>query len=98
MIAFPSVDFQITTNGGAPLTVESPTVSLGGSGWIDVQQVRVPDSSAPLTLGWPSQTSWEATLELRCGTNTVELEALDRHGHLVGSDSLAVTRSGSGCP
>lgn len=94
----PRVDFAITTNDGSPLTVEGPTVTLDGAGWIDVHVVRGPDPNAPLTLSWPSETSWQATLELACGPNEIELEAFDRHGRSVGSDALAITRSGHGCP
>ncbi len=95
---FPPVDFAITTNGGAPLSVEAPTVTLEGSGWIDVHEVWGPDPSAPLTLTWTSATSWQTTLALACGTNPIELVALDRRDQSVGSDTLEITRSGSGCP
>jgi len=95
---FPPVDFAIETGGGAPLSVTTPTVTLEGSGWIDVHRVWGPDPSAPLTLTWTTETSWQATLALACGANEIELRALDRREQPVGSDTLLITRSGSGCP
>lgn len=96
MKAIPKVVFQINTNGGAPITVASPEVTLEGTGWIDVHEVR--RAKSPIGLTWQGQTTWQATIPLSCGANSIELEAFDRHGTEAGSDSIAVTRTGGGCP
>jgi hypothetical protein len=98
MKAIPKVAFQINTNGGAPLSVATPAVTLDGVGWIDVDEVRRAQSKAPIPLTWLSQTAWQATLPVSCGSNSIELEAFDRHGAPVGGDTIEVTRTGDGCP
>src|SRR5207244_12498708 len=98
MHAIPKVAFQITTNGGAPLAVDTATVDLDGIGWVDVSEVESANPVAPVPLAWVGQTTWHATLPLVCGDNVIELDAFDRHGQPVGSDSLSVTRAGAGCP
>ncbi|MFO0587703.1 MAG: lamin tail domain-containing protein [Polyangiaceae bacterium] len=96
MSAFPKVTFQITTNGGQPVSVAAPMITLGGLGWIDVQEVRLGGAKLPLT--WQSQTAWQAPVTLNCGANTISLDARDRHGASVGGDTITVTRTGAGCP
>lgn len=96
--AIPRVAFAITTNGGAPLSVTTPTLTLDGVGWIDVGEVWSVQPKAQIPLTWLDQTAWRATLPLSCGVNAIELDALDRHGRDAGSDAISVTRTGSGCP
>lgn len=98
MKAIPKVAFQITTNGGAALSVAAPMVVLDGAGWIDVAEVRLAQSSTPVPLTWTSQATWQAALPLSCGVNAIGLDAFDRHGQPTGSDTLSVTRTGAGCP
>lgn len=98
MNAIPPVAFSITTNGGAPFSVTTPTVTLDGIGWIDVHEVKGAPANAQVALTWLNQTAWQATLDVSCGANTLTLDAFDRHGKSVGSDTLSVTRSGAGCP
>ncbi|MFO0757308.1 MAG: lamin tail domain-containing protein [Byssovorax sp.] len=94
--AIPKVAFAISTNGGAPLAVMTPDVTLAGVGWVDVSEVRAGGVSVPVV--WTGQAAWQVTLPLMCGLNAVQLDAFDRHGAAVGSDSIDVTRSGGGCP
>lgn len=94
--AFPKVAFSIGTNGGNPLTVMTAMVTLDGTGWIDVDHVAT--GGVPVPLVWTNQTAWQATVSLNCGVNTVQLDAIDRHGKAVGGDSISITRTGNGCP
>lgn len=96
--AIPRAVFQISTNGGAALTVPAATVDLDGTGWVDVRQVMRAGNVLPLTVAWPTTTTWRATLDLVCGPNAIELDAVDGHGQAVGTDTIAVTRTGVGCP
>jgi hypothetical protein len=98
MKAIPKVAFEITTGGGAPVSVTTSTVTLDGIGWIDVAEVQRAQPKASIALTWMSQTAWQATLPVSCGANTISLDAFDRHGQPVGSDALSVTRTGDGCP
>jgi hypothetical protein len=94
----PKAPFAITTNGGAPLSVTTSTVTLDGVGWVDVSEVWSTQPKGRLDLTWPTEASWQATVPLSCGVNQISLNAFDRHGKPVGSDSLTVTRTGAGCP
>lgn len=94
--AFPKVTFAITTNGGAAFSVTTASVTLDGTGWIDVADAR--NAGVSVGLVWQDQTTWKATLPLKCGANAVQLDAIDRRGLVVGSDSITVTRTGNGCP
>ena len=95
--AIPRVDVAITTNGGADLAVTTATVTLDGTGWIDVHELRRPGALLPLTLTWTTTTAWRTTIDLACGVNAIRLDATNRHGQAVGTDTITVTRSGAGC-
>jgi hypothetical protein len=90
-IVAPQVPFAITTNGGANFSVSTPTVSLVGNGWIDVDQIRLAGDNQPLDVTWTDQDSWQLELPLANGANAVTLEAYDRRGNLLSSDSITVT-------
>ncbi len=96
MTAFPKVAFAITTNGGAAFSVTTASVTLDGTGWIDVADAI--NAGVPVGLVWQNQTTWKATLPLNCGANGLQLGAVDRHGQIVGTDSISVTRTGGACP
>ncbi len=96
--AIPKVSFQITTNGGAPLSVPAAMITLDGLGWVDVAEVRLSPSNTVVPLVWSSKTAWQASVPLSCGVNALSLQAFDRHGQAVGGDTLSVTRTGAGCP
>ena len=85
------VDFAITTNGGADLTIADSQVTLGGTGWIDVREVRLTGSATPLDVAWPAVDQWQVTLPVSAGDNSLVLEAYDLRGNLVGTDSIVVT-------
>lgn len=96
--AIPKVSFQITTNGGAPLSVPAAMITLDGLGWVDVAEVRLSPSNTVVPLVWSSKTAWQASVPLSCGVNALSLQAFDRHGQAVGGDTLSVTRTRAGCP
>ncbi len=97
--AVPKVPFAITTNGGADFTVPGPApITLDGTGWVDVNEIRPAGGAATLDVVWTGPTEWQASLPLHCGPNVIALEALDPHGSLVGGDSITVTASGGSCP
>jgi len=89
---FPPVDFEITTNDGADLVVDTPAVTLEGRAWIDVREIRVDDEA--LELGWTDETTWQVQVPLEPGEQLVELVAHDRSGRQVGRDGIAVERVG----
>jgi hypothetical protein len=86
-----STPFDITTNGGAPMNVTTPTVTLSGTGYVDFHSIRLRGQSEPLNLTWSDYTHWSVTVPLTSGTNNVILDAYDARGNLVRTDSISVT-------
>jgi hypothetical protein len=95
--AIPPVGFAITTGGGGPASVATPSIELDGTGWVDVDVIRAAGAMQPLATSWPTTSTWRAPVPLACGLNHVQLDAVDRHGAAVGSDTIDVTRTGPGC-
>ena len=91
MSTIPMVNFQITTNGGNPLTVDDTVVALRGDGWIDVREVRLLGSETPLKVKWTDNNSWEINVPLALGQNDITLEAFDFEGNRIGADDITVT-------
>jgi hypothetical protein len=87
----PSVAFSITTNVGADFSTPDSMVTLSGDGWIDVREIRLAGDSNPLAVTWTDENSWEITLPLAAGANSISIEAIGFQGELVGSDAIVVT-------
>jgi hypothetical protein len=87
-----AVAFEITSNGGADLSVATPQVTLEGRGWIDVREVRL-TTGEPVMLTWLDAVRWRATLPLKAETQRLELRAFNRRGEPVGADGIGVTTS-----
>jgi len=92
------VPFEITTNGGAPLSVTTPTVTIQGNGWIDVREIRLAGQSTALPVRWTDQDSWQVDVPLAFGANTLAFEAYDFEGALVGNDTIDVSTTASSQP
>ena len=96
--AVPTVPFAITTpNGSAPV----PTVTLAGTAWVDVAQLRLAGSSLPLAVTWTSPTTWQASVTIAPGTNLITINAFDSLGALItppNTASVTITGSGSIVP
>ena len=90
----PAQAFSITTNGGADFTVSASSVTLAGTGWIDVDAVRLEATGETLPLTWTGGSSWQITVPLAGGTNLLSLTALNMAGAAVGSDTITVTNNG----
>jgi hypothetical protein len=89
------VAFAITSNGGNSFeTPESPVV-IEGTGWVDVDEIRLAGSDGPLPIRWTSTDDWEVSVALSPGENVIQLAAYDFSGALVGSDTITVTATGS---
>ena len=92
------VPFEITTNGGSDFDVGTPSVSLAGRGWIDVRQIRRAGGAHALETDWLDGETWSLSVPLAPGENAIALEALDRGGNVVGTDSIAVTTTSGVSP
>jgi len=86
-----STNFAITTNGGNNFTTSDSPVELSGNGWLDIHEIRLASSGKPLEINWASTNSWTLSLPLSPGANPIILEAYDREGNLLDSDSINIT-------
>lgn len=83
-------EFSITT---APIETDAVQVELAGNGWFNVREIRLSGSDSPLAVTWTDTTTWEATVPVQAGAQTLVLEAIDFQGNVLSSDSLMVTSS-----
>jgi hypothetical protein len=87
----PPVTFQITTNGGAALTVDTPTVTLDGDAGTDVQSIIVDGMAEPPEVAWTAISRWRLTVPLLAGANDIALIGLDVDGDISATDTIRVT-------
>ena len=90
------IPFAITTAGGFPFLTNSTVVTLTGSAWIDVRDIRLAGSAATLSLTWTTPTNWQVTLPLLLGANPFTFTAHDDRGALLTSASISVTTTATG--
>ena len=86
-----TVDFAITTNGGAPISTEAVTVTLEGEGWVNVRTIRLAGQDEPLDVTWTSGKTWELIVPLVSGPNEVALNAYDFQDVLLASQNISIT-------
>ncbi len=92
LVAIPSVDFEIQTNGGNAITTAENSVDLVGEGWIDVREVYLVGQDEPLAVTWTDDNSWLIEgLPVSPGQNTLTLQAYDFEGNLIATDAIDVT-------
>jgi hypothetical protein len=89
---FPEVPFAITTNDGADFTVSGATVTLEGTGWVDVSRIYANADPIESTVTWLDRQTWAVELPLDVGSNPIELVATDLWGTVLASDQITVTR------
>ena len=95
---WPATAFAIGTNGGANFSINAPTATLVGTGWIDVHAIRLAGAAEPLALTWLNGTTWQVTVPLGAGATTISLEGLSQQGAVVGTDSIVITNTGPTVP
>jgi hypothetical protein len=98
--AIPQVPFAITTNGGANFQVGAPTVTLQGTGWVDVRTIRLNGSEEDLPVAWVTNNTWQVTVPVNFGDNPLSLTAYDFQGNPVvnGTDTITVNSTVSERP
>lgn len=91
--SIPSVNFAITTNGGQPMTVNGPFATIAGSGWVDVREIRLLGSGQALPVTWTGNSSWQVSVPVASGTQTVTFQAIGFDGGVLGTASITVTNT-----
>ena len=84
--------FQITTDSPF-LAGDARSVEIEGTGWVDVREIRIAGSDAPLQINWTDPVTWHATLPVNADSNEVTLNAFDFQGNIVGTQSIAIESS-----
>lgn len=79
MALHPSVEFRITTGGGADIPVSAREISLEGVAWLGVREIAL-DGGEALELTWMDEDTWSVRVPLEDGPNTITLVATDLHG------------------
>jgi hypothetical protein len=86
-----NVPFAITSNGGADFSTTAALVALAGSAPVEVASLRI--NGAIFPAAFSGLTTWAASIPLQLGPNPLAIDALDRFGRVVGSDSITITTS-----
>jgi hypothetical protein len=88
--------FAITSNGGNDFLTNTPTVTIIGSGWLDIKEIRLAGSTTPLAVAWTTVTNWQATVPLLLGTNQLTFVASDCATNVLATASITVTTTATG--
>ncbi len=86
-----AVPFAITTNNGNSFSVDTDSVTLQGTGWIDIYRMNRSGTKESLALGWTGLTTWTVTIPVEFGDNFISLEARDFNRNLIATDNITVT-------
>ena len=92
------VAFAITSNGGADFSINQPTTTLTGDGWINIREIFIEGVDIPLPVTWTDANSWQATLPLRPGANAFKILATNHQGEVIGDDTITITNTGTASP
>jgi hypothetical protein len=87
------VPFQIKTSSSPEFVVNTPTVTLDGSAWINIKEISLVNSPAPIVITWRNATNWQTTVPLILGANDLQFLGYDLRGKLVASNQVIVTSS-----
>lgn len=85
------VAFAIVTNGGNDFTTDQSLVTLQGTGWVDVNEIRLQGQDFSLPVTWRSASTWTTEVPVVSGANVIRLEAYNLRDALVGSATITVT-------
>ncbi|MFP6856710.1 MAG: lamin tail domain-containing protein [Roseibacillus sp.] len=94
--AVANVAFGVSTSSGG--STPGSTTTVRGDGWINVRELRLAGTLAPLAVRWTDDNSWEVTLPVAPGVNNFTIEALGFDGRLIGSDTFSITGTGAVIP
>ena len=92
------IAFSITSNGGEAFSVNQPTATLTGDGWINVREIFIEGADVPLEASWTDANTWQATVPLQPGPNEFKILAFNHRGEEVGQDTITVTNTGANAP
>ena len=94
-VTSPAVQFAVTTNGGAPMSVESPAVTIEGRAPVEITSILAAvngDDKIPFDVHFSdtSVVGWIATGTLPSGPNAIEFLGFNTQGDLIASAQIDV--------
>jgi hypothetical protein len=93
--AIPQVPFNISTpDGSSP----GPTMTIAGTAWVDVKEMRLAGSTQPLSITWTGTQTWQTTVTIAPGPNAITINAFNALGAQVGTDTVNITGTGTLVP
>src|SRR4030095_13747528 len=93
--AIPPIAFNITTpDGSSP----GPTMTIAGTAWVDVKEMRLAGSTQPLAVTWTGTQTWQTTVTIAPGPNAIMINAFNAQGVQVGTDTVNITGTGTLVP
>jgi hypothetical protein len=93
--AIPPIAFNITTpDGSSP----GPTMTIAGTAWVDVKEMRLAGSTQPLAITWTGTQTWQTTVTIAPGPNAITINAFNAQGAQVGTDTVNITGTGTLVP
>lgn len=93
--AVPPEPFRISTRNET--NVNETSTDIEGYGWLDVSEIQFADGGT-IPLKWIGWNRWQAKIPVSPGLNQIEIEALDRWGKRIGSDTVVIIGTGSVLP
>ncbi len=89
--AIPNVAFAIAP--APPANVAANSVTLTGSGWVNIREFRRADTGAVLPGTWTGNTAWSLSYALVPGPNAITLQFYDFQGALIGTATANVNNT-----
>jgi hypothetical protein len=90
--------FEITTNGGQPIATSENKIALSGLAPYRIFNVEI-ENQPDAVLTWTGINSWLLSgIQLRSGSNVLNVRGVDQWGNLVLQQSITVTTTGNAAP
>jgi hypothetical protein len=90
--------FNITSNGGNPISTTSNMIALTGVAPLRAFRVDVVGHPEAL-FSWGNETTWNLTgIVLQTGANVLTLNAVDENGVILHTDTITVNKTGNAPP
>ncbi|MDA0812198.1 MAG: lamin tail domain-containing protein [Verrucomicrobia bacterium] len=90
------IDFATTSAPGQ--STDSTSVTLKGTGWVNIRKIRLAGSDGELNIEWTDETDWQVQLPVSPGNNGYVLEAVDFSGKIVGTVEWTAIGTGTLAP
>jgi hypothetical protein len=103
-VTSPAVDFVVTTNGGAPVSTNSPAVRIDGKAPVEIKEIaltvngKAPSKPFELQFSNSDYLGWSVSGELPYGQSTLDFIGMNSRGQTIDTTQFVVTVSSPGPP